>query len=416
MDDPDIAWPYWKFGMKQDHLYTTLADQYNTFSFTIQDPEAFHHDVYEVSNDAATVDEFHSLMAARRTQRLHELNETLETLAVEIISNPKLMATDQWQHAIQLFRTKSYDSIVRFFASYLPDDYLSAHDSYSTSSTFSETDSVKTTSTNTSSVDDGQDIMFLEQPYCCDEEVLTEEPCSFEAIAKSKYIPAVDGPLSPPESEGPHSDLPESQHDELDDLRYDDQPRSRSVSFSGSESGRFCPSIARSSVLADEDDETSQSDAETASTSPSDLMDSHSSVGSLNENMEKHDLGLVDASDDESDFSTAQLPEDEFDTFDSCDTLDSDTPTPRQEPPASSYIEQKTLATRSGYVEYKSLAARRLPSSRRSPSPSPTSLSSSRTIHPLGGPDAIHGTRRSPEEALSKIQKPSRTRSRRGMA
>lgn len=139
--------------MKRDDLFTTLHDQYNTFSYTLQDPEAFHHDVYEISRDADTVDEFHRMMADRRQMRLRELNESLETLAVEIIANPKLMATEQWTHALQLFRTKSFDSIVRYFASYIPDDYLDHHDTHSTSSssTFSESDTI---STAASCVDD----------------------------------------------------------------------------------------------------------------------------------------------------------------------------------------------------------------------------------------------------------------------
>lgn len=53
---------------------------------------------------------------------------SLETLAVEIIANPKLIGSEQWQHALQLFRTKSFDSIIRYFASYLPEDYLDRHD------------------------------------------------------------------------------------------------------------------------------------------------------------------------------------------------------------------------------------------------------------------------------------------------
>ncbi|KAK2071038.1 hypothetical protein P8C59_005493 [Phyllachora maydis] len=37
------------FGMKRDDLYGKLQDQYNTLKSSIQDPEAFHHDVFEIS-------------------------------------------------------------------------------------------------------------------------------------------------------------------------------------------------------------------------------------------------------------------------------------------------------------------------------------------------------------------------------
>jgi len=125
MDDPDSCWtwPFWKFGLKKDDLFGTLHDQYNTVPSPILDPEAFHHDVYEISQQAASADEFHRLLHNRKEQRLRELNETLESAAFEIIANPSLIGTEQWQHAVQLFRTKSLDSLVRYYASYLPSDH-----------------------------------------------------------------------------------------------------------------------------------------------------------------------------------------------------------------------------------------------------------------------------------------------------
>ncbi|KAI1205645.1 uncharacterized protein F4807DRAFT_278107 [Annulohypoxylon truncatum] len=123
MDDPGWSWPAWKFGMKREELFTKLHDQYNTINFSIQDPEAFHHDVYEISNTATCADEFHRLLADRKQLRLNELNQSLESASVEIIANPNLIGTYQWQFAIQLFRTRSLDSLVRYFASYLPDDH-----------------------------------------------------------------------------------------------------------------------------------------------------------------------------------------------------------------------------------------------------------------------------------------------------
>lgn len=121
--EPNLAWPFWKFGLKKDDLFTKLHDQYNTFPSSIQDPEAFHHDVYECSQAAGTPDEFHRLLANRKEQRLGELNRSLESASLEIIANPSLIGTDQWQYALQLFRTKSLDSLVRYFSSYLPDNH-----------------------------------------------------------------------------------------------------------------------------------------------------------------------------------------------------------------------------------------------------------------------------------------------------
>jgi hypothetical protein len=167
MDDPADAcwtWPFWKFGLKRDDLFGSLHDQYNTVPSPILDPEAFHHDVYEISQQAGTTDEFHRLLHDRKQQRLRELNETLESAAFEIIANPSLIGTDQWQHAVQLFRTKSLDSIVRYYASYLPHDHPwykpadSASHSESGSSVGSLTDSH-------GSFFDDEEIPIMDEPF-----------------------------------------------------------------------------------------------------------------------------------------------------------------------------------------------------------------------------------------------------------
>ncbi|KAI8710683.1 hypothetical protein NCS52_01549100 [Fusarium sp. LHS14.1] len=124
MDDPSWAWPAWKFGMKSGDLFTKLHSQYNTHLCPIQDPDAFHHDIFEISHKANSVAEFHHLISNRSQQRLHESNEALESASLEIIANPSLISTPQWEHAVQLFRTKSLDSLVRYFASYLPADHI----------------------------------------------------------------------------------------------------------------------------------------------------------------------------------------------------------------------------------------------------------------------------------------------------
>lgn len=144
MNDPDPcwSWPHWKFGLKRDDLFTKLHDQYNTFPSAILDPEAFHHDVYEISNDATSSDDFHRRLQDRKEQRLRELNDSLESAAFEIIANPSLIGTEQWQHAVQLFRTKALDSLVRYFASYLPEGHKWRPDSPPISVTSSTTDSL----------------------------------------------------------------------------------------------------------------------------------------------------------------------------------------------------------------------------------------------------------------------------------
>lgn len=180
MDDPTgpgWTWPYWKFGLQREDLETKLHDQYNTFSLAILDPEAFHHDVYELANKAKTTDEFHELLAERKQLRVRELNESLESAAFEIIGNPTLIGTDQWQHAVQLFRTRSLDSLVRYFASYLPEQHPWYKSADSGSVTSSSADSCPS--------------LFDDEYY--DPIMMTEEPLEIaeeESIVKGHLPPS----------------------------------------------------------------------------------------------------------------------------------------------------------------------------------------------------------------------------------
>lgn len=181
-DDPACAWPFWKFGLKKDDLFTTLHDRYNTFASSIQDPEAFHHDVWECSHEARSTDEFHELLASRREQRLRELNDSLESASLEIIANPSLIGTEQWPLALQLFRSKSLDSLVRYFYSYLPDNHPYRDDS-------------SASSVSGGSVDDSiSHSLVAYSPIFFDhgdeKSMMTHEPCHMSTIAQSHLPPS----------------------------------------------------------------------------------------------------------------------------------------------------------------------------------------------------------------------------------
>ena len=392
MDDSNWAWPAWKFGMKRDDLFTTLHDKYNTFSVSLCDPEAFHHDVYELSTEAATADEFHRLMAGRQQQRVRELNESLESLAVEIIANPDLIGTEQWQHCLQLFRTKSYDSIVRYFASYLPADYLdnagkrdTIYPLTSVSEKVSCSDSNSCTFSNKQSVDDDT-LAYLD-----DDDFHPHGP----VMAVHHNNTDIQGPLSPPHSETTHSETSDS-------LSYSStRPPSRSMSFSGSESGRF----ELRDLGKDDFDTISQSDAgETVASSVFESVETASSVGSTDGDVhDKATPHTVYSEDDYDEFPPTQFPEDEFDMQDGHswntynDTPESDTPTPRHVSGMTSYMDSKAVSA-------KCLAA----ATKRSPSP----ISHIR-LRALGVSASTKASRRSPEEAHSKVQKPPADMTRR---
>ncbi|KAI1374317.1 hypothetical protein F4677DRAFT_426828 [Hypoxylon crocopeplum] len=287
MDDPGWSWPAWKFGMKRDELFTKLHDQYNTVPFSIQDPEAFHHDVCEISNTANTVNEFHRMLADRKQLRLNELNQSLESASVEIIANPNLIGTHQWQYAIQLFRTKSLDSLVRYFASYLPDDHPWHQ-----------------------STEDSTSTPFFDGPDD-DGPLMTHEPFPINTSISS--IPESHLPPSPRSltmcSNGSGVSTPERM------LSFS-EPESDAMVFSATLSREF------------DDEETSQSDdPDTPTTSISDISETRSLESQQEEEEEEEDFDVVDG-DEQPPEGVAQEE----------DSNESKTPTPRNELRSSSYM------------------------------------------------------------------------------
>jgi len=304
MDDPDDPcwiWPHWKFGLKRDDLFTKLHDQYNTVPSAIQDPQAFHHDVYELSHKATSTDDFHRLLQDRKEQRLRELNKSLESAAFEIIGSPSLIGTEQWQHAAQLFRTKSLDSLVRYFASYLPAEHPWHQPvrSLSGSETNSTVDSVP--NSNDSDFDDDGPLM-------------TDEPFEMEMATPYEPYDAYELPPSPrsmttcSEASAPSPmDLPHHDYD----LNTMTPPRS--MSYSESE-----PDI-------NEEDTSQPWKAESAATSVSVVS-----------------VADFDAIDNVITPLSAEAPEvNSTSLFSTAEAVEFETPTPKPERQAASFFEPK---------------------------------------------------------------------------
>jgi hypothetical protein len=304
-DDPGWAWPYWKFkGFQRSDLFTTLHTKYNTVSSPIQDPEAFHHDVYEISNMASTAEEFYTLLDERKEMRLQELNNALESASFEIIGNPKLIGTQQWQYAIQLFRTRSLDSLVRYFASYLPD----AHPWHNVEA---DTQSSTTVSSISDSIADSVDSISTKSSkpfFDDDDDFLTHEPLAIHKSVPDSHLPpsprsltmCTDSSVASPVDEV-HDDYPENS-----------LPHSGTLSFSENESDVMVHSGTLSTPY---DDATSQVD---------DLETSFSSVSDVS---------------DESKRPLHGNPRGEDGIVSPAESVESETPTPRTEDLSDSYLQ-----------------------------------------------------------------------------
>lgn len=304
MDGPDRAWPFWKFGLKRDDLITTLHDRFNTVPSAIQDPEAFHHDVYELSTQACDLDEFECLMEERKNLRLKELNGMLEDASFEIVGNPSLIGTEQWQYALQLFRTKSLDSLVRYFASYLPQDHPWHHDLDSTVASSNGYDN----------------ILDCDHPFMFDE---PEEENGLYSKDLSHNFAATDAPSNQSarsmtvRSEDSGVSLNDCDHDKP----HDHHTTERAISSleSEPEPELFSGSLQDSIPSLREYEGTSQSDgADTPSTSISDLSCVDDFNGKDMTDTIVDDDGLI---------SDSQLQ--------TADPTDSEAPTPKPKPAGS---------------------------------------------------------------------------------
>ncbi|KAJ1327402.1 hypothetical protein MN608_06729 [Microdochium nivale] len=130
LDEPSIRniarkwrWPADKFNMRQSDLFQQLQPRHNTISFTLQDPEAFHRDVCELAEAAHTTNELNMLLQQRREERLDELDRRFEAAGARLARNPYLGGEPKhWDNMAQLFREKSYDALVRYFAMHVDID------------------------------------------------------------------------------------------------------------------------------------------------------------------------------------------------------------------------------------------------------------------------------------------------------
>ncbi|KAL1898019.1 hypothetical protein Cpir12675_002106 [Ceratocystis pirilliformis] len=124
MNDPNIHWPAYKFGMSQEDIKTKLHRQYNTIVMPVLDIEAFSYDVSEIANKAENTAEFHALLAERKKKRVVELREALEPMMSEISYNDHLLPRSSMDSALTVFRDRSFDAMVRFCSTFIPKDVL----------------------------------------------------------------------------------------------------------------------------------------------------------------------------------------------------------------------------------------------------------------------------------------------------
>lgn len=86
------SWPFRKFGLEREDLFTTLHDRFNLHQLPLQDPMAFHRDVCESARYSATLEEFYSQMEERKAQRIEEMKEAWRNICLLIATDYLVLA------------------------------------------------------------------------------------------------------------------------------------------------------------------------------------------------------------------------------------------------------------------------------------------------------------------------------------
>lgn len=245
------------------------------------------------------------------------LTGMLEDASFEIIGNPSLIGTEQWQYAIQLFRTKSLDSLVRYFSSYLPQEHPWHNES---GSPISSTDSC-----SHPAIFDCDGPMFFDEPE--DDTYYTNEHSqSFDITDLSLDQPTRSMTVRSEDSGVSVSERGQHKHQQYN-ARV--SQRQRAMSFSESEPDHIRAAMHDSIPTLHDDEVTSQSDdPETPSTSISDLSDVDESQGK--------DTLVTAIVDDDAHNEYLSISHAQHHSMESIESMESETPTPKPEHTRSS--------------------------------------------------------------------------------
>ncbi|EQL02359.1 hypothetical protein G6O67_007836 [Ophiocordyceps sinensis] len=123
-DVPAFQWPYWEVGLRDEDLFGELHQRFNTMPNPgfIQDPSAFHADVFELARICADKEEFLARLQQRRDERLKELEEFRSNLYIAISHGYTCLDSKQRFELGRLDRYASFDTLVSFYGTLIGPD------------------------------------------------------------------------------------------------------------------------------------------------------------------------------------------------------------------------------------------------------------------------------------------------------
>ncbi|KAH8749354.1 hypothetical protein F5883DRAFT_652754 [Diaporthe sp. PMI_573] len=124
---PHHLWDAGKLGLDLDDVFTTLPKQFNLMAIPILDRESFLLETQHVSFIAHDRTEFYTLLRSRLQVRRKEQTKMMMHTLMRLASDPRQIdlpdrGDRHWGHAMHIYRSKSYDSMVRFLAGFLYDE------------------------------------------------------------------------------------------------------------------------------------------------------------------------------------------------------------------------------------------------------------------------------------------------------
>ncbi|GAP88284.1 hypothetical protein SAMD00023353_3000820 [Rosellinia necatrix] len=125
--DDTWKWPNWKIGYDADTLFNELHAEFNSIQCAIQDPHSWHLDVCEIAVRADNRDEFRQLLRKRQEERYEEIQRAWDRTRAVLTGDSMRWDVPQKRHTLwlrlaQISRHFSYNSILRYFSSYVNDE------------------------------------------------------------------------------------------------------------------------------------------------------------------------------------------------------------------------------------------------------------------------------------------------------
>jgi hypothetical protein len=112
--DREWRWPWWKFELPPDALFTALHERFNTRPCPVQDPQAFLLDVRDCAASSKDRDEFYTKLSDRRDQRVRELEaawkETSSRVSSVLFQEYSAASTDDRESTDRHARDTENDS------------------------------------------------------------------------------------------------------------------------------------------------------------------------------------------------------------------------------------------------------------------------------------------------------------------